>query len=117
MPPLIIKVSRRGFQEELRLESRAYKEMESIQGVAVPRCYGLFQATLSSSSPLFKTRYLNKAYDHDEHDHELLPGSPALTKRHLDASGNLVHILVLERLGPTLPMEIDHPPEVLYVLV
>lgn len=51
MPPLIIKVSRRGFQEELRLESRAYKEMESIQGVAVPRCYGLFQATLSSSSP------------------------------------------------------------------
>ncbi|EPQ52942.1 hypothetical protein GLOTRDRAFT_46075 [Gloeophyllum trabeum ATCC 11539] len=40
IPPLVVKVANRDFCDNLSKEAWMYEEMESLQGVAIPRCYG-----------------------------------------------------------------------------
>lgn len=42
VPPLVAKISYSDKHEDLAHELFYYEEMESLQGVAVPRCFGLF---------------------------------------------------------------------------
>ncbi|GJJ09988.1 hypothetical protein Clacol_004214 [Clathrus columnatus] len=43
LPPLVVKVSRYQSSESIEKEAWCYEELEQVQGIAVPRCYGLFQ--------------------------------------------------------------------------
>ncbi|EPQ52941.1 hypothetical protein GLOTRDRAFT_95006 [Gloeophyllum trabeum ATCC 11539] len=42
VPPLVVKVANRDFCDKLSKEAWMYEEMEALQGVAIPRCYGYF---------------------------------------------------------------------------
>ena len=47
LPPLVLKVGRFERRAEIAREAWFYDEMECMQGVIVPRCYGWFEAELT----------------------------------------------------------------------
>ena len=47
LPSLVLKVGRFKHRAEITREAWFYDEMESLQGVVVPRCYGWFEAELT----------------------------------------------------------------------
>ncbi|KAJ3535022.1 hypothetical protein NM688_g7036 [Phlebia brevispora] len=47
-PPLVAKISRPKMEKELEHEAFYYDEMETIQGIVIPRCYGFFTGVLPS---------------------------------------------------------------------
>ncbi|TCD65028.1 hypothetical protein EIP91_003349, partial [Steccherinum ochraceum] len=46
LPPLAVKISRRGMANTLLAEAENYAEMGILQGHVVPRCYGLYCAAI-----------------------------------------------------------------------
>lgn len=44
LPPLVAKMARAGMKADITKEARYYHELECLQGCAVPRCWGLFEA-------------------------------------------------------------------------
>lgn len=46
VPPLVVKVSRPGRERALDNEAFFYEEMESLQGIVIPRYYGFFKGEL-----------------------------------------------------------------------
>lgn len=46
IPPLVIKIAARTKNKNLAREAWFYDEMQSLQGVVIPRCYGWFEAPL-----------------------------------------------------------------------
>lgn len=46
LPELVLKVADAAHLEDLANEASMYDEMESLQGVAIPRCYGWFEGTV-----------------------------------------------------------------------
>ena len=85
--PLVVKVAGRdtSLSADLTKEAWNYEEMECIQGVAIPRCYGLFQARLPEDVTQVK---------------------PWSDKGHAETTVNnaLISVLVLERVGGQIPM-------------
>ena len=53
IPPLVVKISRYNHHIDLLHEAFYYGEMECLQGVIVPRFYGLFQGRLPPGTSLF----------------------------------------------------------------
>jgi hypothetical protein len=49
LPSLVIKVADQAHIADLASEASMYEEMESLQGIAVPRCYGWFEAELETT--------------------------------------------------------------------
>lgn len=90
-PALVMKFARLNRRKALYHEAWVYDEMETIQGVVIPRCYGYFEATISSVS-LLRSRFRDP--DAASGDYEW-PHPEKLC------------ILLLERLGGpiSLPLE------------
>lgn len=88
-----MKVSYPGFQSSLEREKSVYDELEILQGSAIPRCYGLFQATLPQGSELIGW----DTFEIDDSDSEDTDSDP-------DTS--TVSILLLEELDG--PLSADH---------
>lgn len=92
MHPLVVKVGGRDTSLSIDLAKEAwnYGEMECIQGVAIPRCYGFFQARLPEDGMQVK---------------------PWLDKGHTETTvqNALISVLVLERVGGhlTMPMKLS----------
>jgi len=84
LPSLVIKVADQAHIEDLATEASMYEEMENLQGVAIPRYYGWFEAELEP------------AWTVDSRSGE----NEAPTSTH---SGRL-SLLLLERMGPLLPI-------------
>ncbi|KAI0060761.1 hypothetical protein BV25DRAFT_1775382, partial [Artomyces pyxidatus] len=79
-----------------------YDEMECLQGCAIARCYGWFEADLSSGQSVLAWSE-HPAEDPDEHDFALdieQNVHPDLLKR--TARRDVLSVLVLERLGERL---------------
>ncbi|GJJ09987.1 hypothetical protein Clacol_004213 [Clathrus columnatus] len=96
LPPLVVKISRYKSSESIEKEAWCYEELEQVQGIAVPRCYGLFQVRV-------------------EEDMEVLTWTdPRYVKRQkfdpwgrpIEETGDptLLSILVLERLGERMAL-------------
>ncbi|KIM46838.1 hypothetical protein M413DRAFT_440413 [Hebeloma cylindrosporum] len=83
--PLVVKVGGKNYSPDLAKEAWNYEEMECIQGIAVPLCYGLFQAMLPEDGMQVK---------------------PWLDEDHVETAtkNSLVSLLVLERVGGHLAM-------------
>ena len=85
--PLVVKVGGReqSLSMDLAKEAWNYEEMEYIQGVAIPRCYGIFQARLPEDGMQVK---------------------PWFDKGHTETTvqNALISVLVLERVGGHLTM-------------
>jgi hypothetical protein len=51
IPPLVVKLARGLHSPDLTKEAAAYETMLCLQGSAIPRCYGFFQARCVELSP------------------------------------------------------------------
>ncbi|TFY75542.1 hypothetical protein EWM64_g8471 [Hericium alpestre] len=113
LPPLVLKVARRWKSNSLLQEAWAYDEMEPIQGVALARCYGLFQVDLPRNAEPHpwdakfyqegQTEEIGFACDLTRNEYKR--SHPALKEfvYHPDR----LCVLVLERLGDELPSDLD----------
>jgi hypothetical protein len=85
--PLVVKVAGRDIplSTDLMKEAWNYEEMECIQGVAIPRCYGIFQARLPEDG---------------------MQVEPWFDKGNTETTvkNELISVLVLERVGGHLTM-------------
>ncbi|TFY78842.1 hypothetical protein EWM64_g5171 [Hericium alpestre] len=111
LPPLVLKMARRWQGNKVMKEAWVYDEMESIQGIAIPRCYGLFQVDLGG---YIEPRPWTKEFDGKDPDDEaaddvgftLSRGEfnklPPILKEFIHHPDRLC-VLVLERLGDELP--------------
>ena len=123
LPSLVVKIARCTKNKRIAREAWFYDEMQTLQGVVVPRCYGCFEAKipdncsfipwtedgLSSDTQqitvpdeeFFSTRQLG-AFNENAHD--------LLTR--LEDSRTIT-LLVLEKLGePFLPVGVPIPDQV-----
>ncbi|KAJ3535025.1 hypothetical protein NM688_g7038 [Phlebia brevispora] len=110
-PPLVAKVSRPKREKELEHEAFYYEEMETIQGIVIPRCYGFFtgkiprdhllvgETDVSSEFPTDSEESMSEASNLKNEDSE----RPQFTYNHA-ANFRVVSILLLEKLGDRLPV-------------
>ncbi|TCD67824.1 hypothetical protein EIP91_011886 [Steccherinum ochraceum] len=99
LPPLCVKVSRRGMASALLPEAQNYAEMATLQGHVIPRCYGLYSATIRDG-----VRF--RLWEGQDEDGELRSDSGPLynlPENEGVLAPNAVTILVMERLGEAVP--------------
>lgn len=116
---LVVKVARINRVTSLIRETWYYDEMEVLQGVALPRCYGYFEATLSTDADekellhrLFKKFPAEVDEDHNaalNRDTLIGPLHPVLEERR--TRRDILAVLVMERLGSRLPIGLPVPEE------
>ncbi|KAJ3558714.1 hypothetical protein NM688_g754 [Phlebia brevispora] len=106
-PPLVAKISRHKHCEDLEHEVYYYEELESLQGVVLPRCYGLFQTRIrhglsvippdsDSEEPAGKG-----SCNLEDTDGEFVP---AVAEPAPKTISGIVSVILLERLGGHLPV-------------
>ncbi|OBZ77291.1 hypothetical protein A0H81_02066 [Grifola frondosa] len=101
LPQLVVKVARPKYAESLSQEAAAYHEIQAIQGVSVPRCYGWFEAELDQD------HVLDERGESDGSDSD--SSSDGYTANQSKAPPtNKISFLVLERLGGKLKMYVDY---------
>lgn len=90
IPNLVIKVANSKHQDSLAKEAAIYDEMESIQGIAVPRCYGFFETELA----------MDDGWSFSDVDNRSSTSS---------SQTGIISVLLLERLGgpPALLKKFD----------
>ncbi|TCD67823.1 hypothetical protein EIP91_011885 [Steccherinum ochraceum] len=92
LPPLVVKVSRRGMANVLRAEAQNYAEMEILQGHVIPRCYGLYSAAIPDDVQFWPWEGDAQVAGDDKSYHSLPEDEELFIP-------NVVTILVMERLG------------------
>ncbi|KAJ3558719.1 hypothetical protein NM688_g752 [Phlebia brevispora] len=103
LPPLVAKISRHKHCEDLEHEFYYYEELESLQGVVVPRCYGLFQTRVRHGLSVIPPEL-------EEDAHKDNPGPtdagfvPAPAEPAPKMIAGIVSVMLLERLGGHLPV-------------
>ncbi|GJJ15366.1 hypothetical protein Clacol_009642 [Clathrus columnatus] len=103
LPPLVIKISRYKRIEHMEKEAWFYEELEQIQGIAVPRCYGFFQARIEEGNEVSTWKADIAAESKEESYSACLPAPcDKIPERPVDPT--LLSILLLERLGERMPL-------------
>ncbi|KII84864.1 hypothetical protein PLICRDRAFT_179194 [Plicaturopsis crispa FD-325 SS-3] len=99
-PPLVVKISRQRYTQNMAREAWFYEEMECLQGSAIARCYGFFGTELGNDVRI-------GLWDKDEESDDEEEYSPGMepVKKPLVGPYTL-SILVLERLGGRLPLRV-----------
>ena len=104
-PPLVAKISRHKHCEDLEHEMYYYEELETLQGVVLPRCYGLFQTRvrhgLSVIPPDSEELAGKGSRDSEDADGEFVP---AVAEPAPKTISGIVSVILLERLGGHLPV-------------
>lgn len=98
LPPLVVKISRRGMASALLPEAQTYNDMEVLQGAVIPRVYGLFTGILSDDTHFIPWD------EEDLNDDESTPDH----YRNLNLMKDVlppdsVSVIVMERLGGHIP--------------
>lgn len=118
IPPLAVKVIRPTRIISLVREAFIYEELESIQAIAVPRCYGLLKGRISPGFSLIDARvkFVNSDEYYEHNDDAIVPlpegapdnyvfeGRPPLKKyiRRSHYDPDEIYILVFEKVGTSL---------------
>jgi hypothetical protein len=113
LPPLVLKVGRLKRCAEIGREAWFYDEMECMQGVIIPRCYGWFEAELAegqSFGPWYTSGRRSSKTEDSNPDWRFENSSRLLEMSH---SRNFVSVLLLERLGGTLPIGVPLSEELM----
>ena len=106
LPQLVLKMGRQQRCANLAREAWFYEDMECLQGVAVPRCYGLFSAKI----PTVQQSLLRPWNYESARDTDFMPSlnwrDPLLDSRlrALLSEHETLYVLVLEKLGGKLPI-------------
>jgi hypothetical protein len=103
LPPLVLKVGRLKRRAEIATESWFYDEMECLQGVVLPRCYGWFEAELVDGQS-FGSWYTAGDSSRTENSNPEWRFEESERLTEMSHSRNFVSVLLLERLGETLPV-------------
>lgn len=90
LPELVIKVANDDHVEDLENDASMYEEMESLQSVAIPHCYGWFQADIEPGWASISG--------------SLTPPSDPNVKSSQRTRPRRLSLLVLERMGNLLPL-------------
>ncbi|PBK82900.1 hypothetical protein ARMGADRAFT_690234 [Armillaria gallica] len=103
IPPLVVKVCVPGQTSDILNEAACYDEMEVLQGVCIPRCYGLFQTNYVSDELDFPIMAERKARDEKlrREAEEDLDEDESLEPVVYD---DLVTVLLMERVGDRLKL-------------
>lgn len=109
LPPVILKFARPNRCADLNREAWFYEEMESLQGVALARCYGIFEADIPSSSQpdQCSVRLPPNGWtmlDEEESPDKYLDAEPHPRLTELRETRDRLSVLVLERLGSEIPV-------------
>lgn len=116
LPELVFKFPRSHRCADIYRESWFYEGMERLQGVAIPRCYGLFEADLPVGCavrlPDGRTLLAHEEFESPDASVDDLPHPDILKPR---STRNKIFVLVLERLGGRLPIGKPIPADVRYV--
>ncbi|KAF9503790.1 hypothetical protein BS47DRAFT_1334772 [Hydnum rufescens UP504] len=102
LPPLVLKVARSKRRAEIAREAWFYDELECLQGVVLPRCYGWFEAELTEGQSFGPWTATRKSRDTENSNPEWRFKGSKL--KEMSGSRNYVSVLLLEKLGDTLPM-------------
>ena len=99
LPPLVLKAGCFKRRAEIAREAWFYDEMECLQGVVVPRCYGWFETELTERQS-FGSWYTAGRGSEDSETENSNPEwrfetSPRLSE--MSRSRNFVSVLLLER--------------------
>lgn len=125
-PPLVVKISRHRRYMDVEHEAFYYEEMECLQGVIVPRYYGVFRGSIPPGATLLPSENHDvdrregeedsseeDSYSDDEsedqcaEDEDQRINASRLARKQrtvVDTDPSLVSILVLERVGGRLPI-------------
>lgn len=129
VPPLVAKVSRPGCPTRIQHEAYYYEEMESLQGVIIPRCYGLFTSDIPAGSSLSESAKKpsdEPSYGDNPRDSNLNDTNDgsidsrnqrARSMKSCPDGPTPISILLLERLGDRLPVGGELPADIEYVTV
>jgi hypothetical protein len=98
LPKLVVKVAVGRNCQGLMHEASVYEDLESIQGIAVPRCYGYFETSLSDDSVL----RLRTEFDHDADPSDGEDGTQSPVAS--DIEPNIVGVLLVEYIPRHLPL-------------
>lgn len=129
IPPLVAKISRPGQHTRVQHEAYYYEEMECIQGVVIPRCYGFFTGDVpvdfslvppienSSRDSTRDDAAPNEGTSNDERDQRSDESSPRDQRSYEPSPGGRIPVsmLLLERLGDRLPVGKKLPDDIKYV--
>ena len=111
LPPLAVKISRRDKASALLPEGQNYEDMEFLQGVTIPRYFGLYSTTVSDDKDFLP--WLEK--DAVKNEDACTPEDYAASNVMTDVlPANSVSIVVMERVGGRLPIR-HYPESVQYV--
>ncbi|KAF9503796.1 hypothetical protein BS47DRAFT_1402055 [Hydnum rufescens UP504] len=104
LPPLVLKVARSKRRAEIAREAWFYDELECLQGVVLPRCYGWFEAELAEGQSFGpSTRATRRSSDSEDSNLEWrFEDSKQLTE--MSHSRDYVSVLLLEKMGGKLPI-------------
>ncbi|KAJ3894209.1 hypothetical protein GG344DRAFT_63194 [Lentinula edodes] len=110
LPELVFKFARLHRCADLYREAWFYEEMECLQGVAIPRCYGLFEAEIPPGCRLLLPENQTLVNNPDSRDAQVDEFPHPLIKE-LRSTRNKLCILVEERLGGHLSIGSPVSPE------
>ena len=103
LPPLVLKIGRSNRRAEIAYEAWFYDELECLQGVVLPRCYGWFEAELSKGQTFGAwSQASENRLESEESEYE--EGFTGLLGE-MSQSRNYVSVFLLEKLGEPLPFD------------
>ena len=100
LPPLVVKVSRKDKASALLPEAQNYVDMQIMQGVVIPRCYGVFTAAIPTGCH-FSPWQEDGIDDNNSTPEDIIQRN--LLKDALPR--DTISILVLERVGGYIPVK------------
>lgn len=127
LPPLVAKIGWSHRCYSIVREGWFYEEMECLQGVAIPRCYGCFELKLQKALHIGPWEDSgDEIFDSldfiPEHEHYSLSemntvgiAPHPLSLELIHTPHDRVYILLLERMGDELSPGVNHPESVRYV--
>ena len=113
LPPLVLEVGRIKGRAEIAREAWFYDEMESLQGVVLPRCYGWFEAELAGGQTFGSWYSAGSKSSRTEKSNPEWRFKNSNRLRGMSHSRNFVSVLLLERLNDTLPVGIPLSDELM----
>lgn len=91
LPELVVKVANPNHRDLLTKEAEFYYEMESLQGMSIPRCYGWFEVDLEDGMIIAE---MDDEYADSDSDSD----------KKQDPITRTLLLLLLEKLGDRLPL-------------
>ncbi|KAF9503798.1 hypothetical protein BS47DRAFT_1309202, partial [Hydnum rufescens UP504] len=95
-------------------EAWFYDELECLQGVILPRCYGWFEAELAEGQSFEAWARATQRSSETENSNPEWRFKDSKQLTEMSHSRNYVSVLLLEKLGDTLPMRVPLSDELIY---